>query len=195
MVNDVSGGQADAGMFRVVADAHVPYVLMHWRGHSNVMQSRATYGDVVSDVSVELQRQTDAALAAGISPEQLVIDPGLGFAKHSSQSWSLLKRLDELHRLGYPVLVGASRKRFLGELLAAQEGPDRAVELRDDATAAVTALAAAGGAWGVRVHAVKASADAVRVAARWRAPDSRSPNGAVAACSRPQHPSTHAIGM
>lgn len=195
MVNDVSGGQADAGMFHVVADAQVPYVVMHWRGHSDVMQFRAAYEDVVSDVRVELQRQTDAALAAGVRPEQLVIDPGLGFAKDSSQSWTLLGRLDELQRLGYPVLVGASRKRFLGELLAAQEGHDRAVELRDDATAAVSALAAAAGAWCVRVHAVNASADAVRVAARWRASDSRSPDPAVAVCGRPKHPSTHAIGM
>ena len=168
MVNDVSGGQADAGMFRVVADAQVPYVVMHWRGHSDVMQARASYEDVVAEVCVELRRRIDAAQAAGIRPAQLIVDPGLGFAKDSSQSWTLLRRLDELQRLGYPVLVGASRKRFLGQLLTTPEGHDRAAELRDDATAAVSSLAAAAGAWGVRVHAVKASADAVRVAARWQ---------------------------
>ncbi len=195
MVNDVSGGLADASMLHVVADAQVPYVVMHWRGPSDVMQSRATYGDVVRDVRAELQRRTDAALSAGVRDEQLIVDPGLGFAKETSQSWTLLRRLDELQRLGYPMLVGASRKRFLGQVLAAQEGHDP-VELRDDATAAVSALAAAGGAWCVRVHAVKASAAAVRVAARWRAPDSRSPDRAVAAvCGRPQQPSTHASGM
>ncbi len=179
MVNDVSGGRADAGMFHVVADAQVPYVVMHWRGHSDVMQTRANYEDVVGEVSVELRRRLDAAQAAGVKPTQLIVDPGLGFAKDGSQSWTLLRRLVELQRLGYPVLVGASRKRFLGELLATQEGHDRAAELRDDATAAVSALAAAAGAWGVRVHAVKASADAVRVAARWQGcqPLSRALNG------------------
>lgn len=189
MVNDVSGGRADAGMFHVVADAQVPYVVMHWRGHSDVMQTRANYEDVVGEVSVELRRRLDAAQAAGVKPAQLIVDPGLGFAKDSSQSWTLLRRLVELQRLGYPVLVGASRKRFLGELLATQEGHDRAAELRDDATAAVSALAAAAGAWGVRVHAVKASADAVRVAARWQGcqPLSRALNG------RPRGAATSAL--
>ncbi len=167
MVNDVSGGQADAGMFDVIADAQVQYVVMHWRGHSDVMQTRANYEDVVSEVSIELRRRLDAAQAAGIRPAQLIVDPGLGFAKDSSQSWTLLRRLDELQHLGHPVLVGASRKRFLGQMPATQEDHP-AAELRDDATAAVSALAAAAGVWGVRVHAVKASADAVRVAARWQ---------------------------
>jgi dihydropteroate synthase len=169
MVNDVSGGRADSGMFHVVADARVPYVLMHWRGHSDVMQTRAAYEDVVGDVSAELRGRLSAAQAAGIHPGQLVVDPGLGFAKTAAQSWRLLAELPRLRRLGFPVLVGASRKSFLGESRTSAEanGP-REVAERDDATAAVTALAAASGGWCVRVHAVKASAEAVRVAARWR---------------------------
>jgi dihydropteroate synthase len=169
MVNDVSGGQADSGMFRVVADAQVPYVVMHWRGHSDVMQTRATYEDVVDDVPAELRERLDAAQTAGVQPGQLVIDPGLGFAKTAAQNWRLLANLPRLRRLGLPVLVGASRKSFLGDLRTPTDttGPRPAAE-RDDATSAVTALAAAAGAWCVRVHAVKASAEAVLVAARWR---------------------------
>ncbi|HMO11041.1 MAG TPA: dihydropteroate synthase [Actinotalea sp.] len=167
IVNDVSGGLADPEILRVVADAGVVYVVMHWRGHADVMDELAGYQDVVADVRRELAARLDAALAAGVGPEQLVVDPGLGFAKPGSDNWPLLARLDVLQELGRPVLVGASRKRFLGHLLAGPDGP-APPEARDAATAAVTALVAAAGAWCVRVHEVAGSADAVRVAARWR---------------------------
>jgi dihydropteroate synthase len=168
IVNDVSGGLADPAMLRVVAEAGVVYVAMHWRGTSDVMDSLADYVDVVTEVRAELGARLDAALAAGVAPEQVVLDPGLGFAKPGSDNWPLLAHLDRLTDLGRPVLVGASRKRFLGHLLAGPEGP-APPEARDAATAAVTALVAAAGAWCVRVHEVAGSADAVRVAAAWTA--------------------------
>jgi dihydropteroate synthase len=163
IVNDVSGGLADSDLLQVVAAAGVPYVVMHWRGHSDGMQQQAVYADVVTEVRDELTARIDAVVAAGVAPEQVVIDPGLGFAKNAEHNWALLAHLDQLLGLGRPVLVGASRKSFLGSLLADDE--PRPVVDRDDATAAVTALAAAAGAWAVRVHEVRASADAVRVAA------------------------------
>ena len=163
IVNDVSGGLADPDLPRLVADVGVPYVVMHWRGHSELMQRQAHYDDVVAEVCAELAARVDAVTAAGVSPEQVIVDPGLGFAKNAEHNWSLLAHLDALLGLGHPVLVGASRKSFLGSLLAADE--PRPVVERDDATAAVTALVAAAGAWAVRVHDVRASADAVRVAA------------------------------
>jgi dihydropteroate synthase len=163
IVNDVSGGLADPDLPAVVAAAGVPYVVMHWRGHSHGMQQQAVYGDVVRDVRDELAARIDAVVAAGVAPEQIVVDPGLGFAKNAEHNWALLAHLEALMRLGRPVLVGASRKSFLGSLLATDE--PRPVVDRDDATAAITALAAAAGAWAVRVHEVRASADAVRVAA------------------------------
>jgi dihydropteroate synthase len=166
-VNDVSGGQADPAMLPLLASADVPCVLMHWRGHSVDMQARAVYGDVVADVARELGQTLDQAVAAGVRPERVALDPGLGFAKDADHNWALLRRLPELHALGRPVLVGASRKAFLGRLLAGPVEDPRPADLRDDASAAVTALAAAQGAWCVRVHAVPASRDAVRVAARW----------------------------
>jgi dihydropteroate synthase len=159
LVNDVSGGLADPDMLPFVAGAGVPYVAMHWRGHSTDMQSRAVYGDVVAEVSAELAGRRDAALLAGV--RHLVLDPGLGFAKDADHNWALLRRLDALDALGQPLLVGASRKAFLGELLGGRPAKDR-----DAASAAVTVLAAQAGAWAVRVHAVRASADAVRVVAR-----------------------------
>ncbi len=162
MVNDVSGGRADPGLPRLVAEAGVPYVVMHWRGHSTSMQANATYGDVVGEVVGELRRSLDDVRAAGVADDQIVVDPGLGFAKNASHNWELLARLPELSVLGRPVLVGASRKSFLGRLLADGDEP-RSVLERDDATTAITALAAAAGAWGVRVHEVRGSADAVRV--------------------------------
>jgi dihydropteroate synthase len=168
IVNDVSGGRADPDLPRVVAEAGVPYVVMHWRAHSAHMQEHATYDDVVADVSAELCERLDAVVAAGVRAEQVVLDPGIGFAKTAEHNWALLARLDALIAIGRPILVGASRKSFLGSLLA-REGEARPVDERDDATAAVTALAARAGVWGVRVHDVRASADAVRVAARWRA--------------------------
>ena len=167
LVNDVSGGRADPALLRVVAQCDVPLVLMHWRGHSAGMQQQASYDDVVAEVVAEIRTSVDAAVSAGVPTDRLAIDPGLGFAKLTAHNWTLLAHLDALTALGLPVLVGASRKRFLGELLAAPDGEPRAAGDRDNATAAVSALAAAAGAWCVRVHDVRASADAVRVAARW----------------------------
>ena len=167
LVNDVSGGQADANLPRVVADAGVPYVVMHWRAHSDRMQQYAEYDDVVREVREELQRRVDAVTTAGVDPARIIVDPGIGFAKTAAHNWTLLAHLDELVAMGYPLLVGASRKSFLGELLktdAPREPADR-----DDSTAALTVVAALAGAWAVRVHAVRANADAVRVAARLRA--------------------------
>jgi dihydropteroate synthase len=164
IVNDVSGGLADPDMARVVATAKVPWILMHWRGASQDMDSLATYSDVVADVRAELTQRVDAAVTAGVDPSALVLDPGLGFAKLAEHNWALLRRLDVLLELGFPVLVGASRKRFLGSLLAGREGEPRPPDGREDATAAVSALVAAAGAWGVRVHDVRRSLDAVIVA-------------------------------
>ena len=172
LVNDISGGLADPALPRLAAQARVPYVVAHWRGFSRDMQDRAVYDDVVREVRDELGRQVDAVIAAGVDPSMIIVDPGLGFAKLAGHNWSLLARLGEISRPGgrppFPVLVGASRKSFLGRLLAGADREPRPVDERDDATVAVTALAAAAGAWCVRVHAVPANADAVRVAARWR---------------------------
>ncbi|MQA12213.1 MAG: dihydropteroate synthase [Pseudonocardiaceae bacterium] len=168
VVNDVSGGLADPDMAKVLAEAKVPWVLMHWRGHSKRMQALAEYHDVVADVRAELSARVDAALAAGVSDDALVLDPGLGFAKRAEHNWALLNQLDSLLSLGFPVLVGASRKRFLGSLLAEQDGTPRSPDGREDATAAVSALAAAAGAWGVRVHEVGPTLDAIAVAEAWR---------------------------
>ncbi|MFC6237043.1 dihydropteroate synthase [Longivirga aurantiaca] len=166
VVNDVSGGLADPGMLIAVASLDVPYVAMHWRGHSTHMDDLAVYGDVVSDVVAELSARAADAVAAGIAPERVVLDPGLGFAKEADHNWALLRGLDHLLAVGHPVLVGASRKRFLGSLLAA-DGEPRPLAGRDGATDAITALAAAAGAWCVRVHDVRGSRDAVEVAAAW----------------------------
>ena len=168
MVNDVSGGLADPDILGVVAEAGVPYVVMHWRRHSVDMQAHATYDDVVVDVADHLRDRLRAAADAGVEPSRTVVDPGLGFAKSAAHNWRLLANLDALHALGRPLLLGASRKRFLGSLLADGSG-DRPVKRRDDATAACSALAAAEGAWCVRVHEVRGSADAVRVVAAWAA--------------------------
>ena len=173
LVNDVSGGLADPDMPRLVAQAGVPYVVMHWRGHSHQMQDRAVYADVVGEVCDELSRRIDAVIAEGVDPSMIVVDPGLGFAKQPEHNWALLLNLDRLAGLGgpghaFPVLVGASRKRFLGRLLAAPDGTPRPFTGCDDATVAVTALAAAAGAWCARVHEVPANADAVRIAEAWR---------------------------
>jgi dihydropteroate synthase len=177
LVNDISGGRADPRLPRLAAEAGVPYVVAHWRGFSQDMQEQAVYDDVVREVRDELGRQVDAVVAAGVDPSMIIVDPALGFAKLAGHNWSLLARLGEISRLGagppFPVLVGASRKSFLGRLLPDAEGEPRPTAGRDDATVAVSALAAAAGAWCVRVHAVAANADAVRVAARWR--DARGP--------------------
>lgn len=168
IINDVSGGLADDGMHATVARTGAVYVAMHWRGHADVMDSLAEYADVVADVRRELGDRVASLRAAGVADEQIVLDPGLGFAKPGADNWPLLARLDELVDDGFPVLVGASRKRFLGHLLAGPDGEPALPLARDRATAAVTALAASMGAWCVRVHEVAGSADAVRVAAAWR---------------------------
>ena len=165
LVNDVSGGTSDPRMLPTVAAAGVAYVAMHSRGPSIDMQDRATYDDVVAEVSRELLERRSAAVRAGIEPDRLVLDPGLGFAKHAAHSWTLLAHLRELTALGCPLRVGASRKRFLGELLASPGGALRPPDDREAATAAVTVLAAQAGAWAVRVHEARDSADAVRVVA------------------------------
>ncbi|WP_063278431.1 dihydropteroate synthase [Streptomyces roseifaciens] len=164
LVNDVSGGLADPAMVPVVATARVPFVVMHWRGFSADMNSRAVYGDVVGEVIAELQQRLDAVVAAGVDPERLVVDPGLGFAKNAEHDLALVAGLARLRReLGLPMLVAASRKRFLGRVLAGPGGEPPPARERDAATAAVSALSAREGAWAVRVHEVRASADAVRV--------------------------------
>ncbi|MDP9777997.1 dihydropteroate synthase [Nakamurella flavida] len=168
LVNDVSGGLADPAMIPAVAELEVPCVLMHWRGHSADMQSRAHYDDVVAEVRAELLGRVGVALAAGVREDRIVLDPGLGFAKTGRHNWALLAALAELAGpvdtggMGLPLLVGASRKRFLGDLLAV-DGEPRPAAGREAATTAVSALAAAAGAWGVRVHEVGDSLDAVRV--------------------------------
>lgn len=168
IVNDVSGGLGEPDMLPSVAELDVPYILMHWRGHSDVMDSLAEYDDVLHDVATELSRRVDAAISHRVDPHRIVLDPGLGFAKHTEHNWQLLRGMETLQLLGRPLLIGASRKRFLGELLAEVDGTPRAVFARDAATDAVTAISAYFGAWAVRVHDVRASADAVRVAAAWR---------------------------
>lgn len=165
IVNDVSGGLADPNMAKLVADAQCGFIAMHWRGHSMEMQQRAHYQDVVAEVCGELQQRVEELTGAGV--RHLAIDPGLGFAKEPEHNWALLRGINRLTGLGYPVLIGASRKRFLGRLLADASG-DRDVEDREAGTVAITALVAAAGAWAVRVHEVRASADAVRVAAAMR---------------------------
>jgi dihydropteroate synthase len=167
IVNDVSGGLADPDMARVVADSDVPWALMHWRGHSKDMNALAHYDDVVSEVREELSARVEAALAAGVHESAIVLDPGLGFAKQAGHDWALLRGLDAILGLGFPVLLGASRKRFLGRLLAGADGKPRPPDGREDATAAISTLAAAKGVWGVRVHDVGRSMDAVRVVAEW----------------------------
>lgn len=165
LVNDVSGGLADAGMAPLVAERGVPWVLMHWRGHSREMHAAARYGDVVTEVCAELTARVEDVVAAGVDPAQLVLDPGLGFAKNAEHNWALLAGLDRLVGLGLPLLVGASRKTFLGRLLAGPDGEPRPAPERDAATLATTVLAAEAGAWGVRVHDAAASVDAVRTVA------------------------------
>ncbi|MEU6852413.1 dihydropteroate synthase [Actinacidiphila alni] len=164
LVNDVSGGLADPAMVPAVAAAGVPFVVMHWRGQSIDMNNRAVYADVLGEVVAELRSGLERAVAGGIDPARIVLDPGLGFAKDAGHDLTLLAHLRELRALGRPLLVAASRKRFLGRVLAGDDGAPPPARERDAATAAVTAIAAREGAWAVRVHEVHASADAVRVA-------------------------------
>jgi dihydropteroate synthase len=166
LVNDVSGGLADPDMARVVAEAGCPWILMHWRGHSDRMADLAVYQDVVKEVCAELSERVDAAVAGGVSPDRLILDPGLGFAKKAEHTWRLAAHLPDLINLGFPVLVGASRKSHLGRLLADADGTPRPTDDREAATIATTVLAVAAGAWGVRVHEVRGNVDAIKV---WRA--------------------------
>ncbi|MFF4170061.1 dihydropteroate synthase [Streptomyces sp. NPDC001744] len=164
LVNDVSGGLADPAMVPAVAAAEVPFVVMHWRGFSQDMNRLAVYRDVVAEVVDELRVRLETVVAGGIDPERVVIDPGLGFAKHAPHDLALVAHLPALRALGRPLLVAASRKRFLGHVLADGGAAPPPARERDAATAAVSALAAHAGAWAVRVHEVRATADAVRVA-------------------------------
>lgn len=169
IVNDVSGGRADPNMAPLLADAQVPWVLMHWREVDADQPHRIPeYSDVVADVRAELLAAVDDAVTAGVEPGNLIIDPGLGFAKSAGHNWALLRALPELVNTGIPVLVGASRKRFLGTLLADADGTPREPDGRETATAVISALAAQHGVWGVRVHDVRASVDAVKVVGAWR---------------------------
>ena len=165
MVNDVSGGKSDPEMLRYVSTLDTPYILMHWRGPSNIMNTLTDYNDVVADVTAEISEQVDVAIAAGIARERIAIDPGIGFAKTVDQNWLILKHLDVLEELGLPILMGASRKKFLGELLA-KDGVARESDERESATTAISTLMAARGLWAVRVHDVKPSSDAVAVVDR-----------------------------
>ncbi|MFJ3823268.1 dihydropteroate synthase [Streptomyces nodosus] len=164
LVNDVSGGLADPGMIPAVAGAGAPFVVMHWRGLLEGANVSGVYEDVVAEVADELRARVEAVLEGGIAPDRIVVDPGLGFSKEAGHDLILLAHLDRLLGLGHPVLVAASRKRFLGRVLAGPEGAPPPARERDAATAAVSALAAQAGAWAVRVHEVRATADAVRVA-------------------------------
>ena len=152
IINDVSGGLSDPAMFATVKKLGVPYILMHWRGESKQMNSRAVYSDVVSDVISELNSQIDAALDAGINKSQIIIDPGLGFAKEAEHNWEILRNLKKFTSMGYPVLIGASRKRFLGG-----DNPDE----REVATIELTKTLVPQGIWGVRVHSVKPHVDVI----------------------------------
>jgi dihydropteroate synthase len=162
VVNDVSGGLADPAMLPLVAEREVVYIAMHWRGHSAGMNALASYHDVVGEVRGELERRVDAARAAGVRDERLILDPGLGFAKDGRHDWALLAHLDAITSLGLPVLVGHSRKRFLAPFSHAAAP---AAE-RDEVTAMLSLAAAERGAWGVRVHDVRSSARALALAAR-----------------------------
>jgi dihydropteroate synthase len=168
IVNDVSGGLADPEILRVAADAGVTYVAMHWRAHADHMSDFASYdnpGGVVAAVRDELAARVEAVLAAGVAPERLVLDPGIGFAKHGEHNWRLLADLGPLQALGHPLLVGVSRKTFLGTLLADAEGHRREIGGREDATTALSVVLAQEGVWGLRVHDVRSTRDALRVLA------------------------------
>jgi dihydropteroate synthase len=172
VVNDVSGGLADPDILHVVAERDAAYVAMHWRGHADTMQQRASYADVVGEVRDELRERVDAALAAGVAADRIIVDPGLGFAKTADHNWLLLQHLADLDDLGLPILLGSSRKSFLGSLLADAAGSPRPVLDREGANVALTTLAGLLGVWGVRVHEARTSVDALKVVSRWR-PDGR----------------------
>ena len=163
-INDVSGGLADEKMAAVIAsNPKVQYIVMHWRGHSKNMQEQAIYKDVVKEVKEELDKRVSSLLKAGVSNEQIILDPGIGFAKENDHNWQILQSIDRIQLLGYPLLVGVSRKRFLGELINAKDPNDR-----EAATIALTTELARLKVWGVRTHAVKAHQDAISVIERMR---------------------------
>jgi len=161
VINDVSGGLADPNMYRVAAESGLHYVAMHWRGFSDTMDDLAKYDDVVVDVRNELKARIAEMTVVGINPAKIILDPGLGFAKTADHNWQLLGRMDELANLGFPLLIGASRKKFLAPF---GDKP----RARDRATATVSALAAQSGAWGVRVHDVESTRRALEVQAAWQ---------------------------
>lgn len=164
IINDVSGGLADPQMPSVVAETGAPFVVMHWRGHSVDMQDRAHYDDVVADVRAELEARVSTLRDQGVGDDQIIVDPGIGFAKTAEHNWALLRGLERIIDLGWPVLIGTSRKAFLGRIGRA-EGDERPLDRRDVATAITSAFAARRGVWGVRVHDVTATVDALDVAA------------------------------
>jgi len=168
IINDVSGGLADPGMFQVAADTGATIIISHWRGFSDQMDTLATYDDVAAEVAAELKARVDAALATGVKPTQIVIDPGLGFAKDMQQNWKLVARLEKLEELGYPILVGASRKRFIAGVIEPEEPTEVSNERRDLATAVLTALLLQRKIWGIRVHNVLATSDAIKIVAALR---------------------------
>jgi dihydropteroate synthase len=160
-VNDVSGGLADPAMYSLIAkNPQVQYIIMHWRAHSKTMQEHATYKDVVKEVKEELEERINTAIEAGVEPEQIIIDPGIGFSKLGEHNWELLRNIDRLALLGYPILIGASRKRFLSELTGATSPDDR-----EAASIAITAMVAKQNVWGVRTHSVKPHRDAIATVA------------------------------
>lgn len=168
IINDVSGGLADPRMDATAAETGAVFIAMHWRGHATEMDNLEHYNDVFVDVKSELLERVDALLTAGVRESQIVLDPGLGFSKSGANNWPLLAHTEDFASLGFPVLVGASRKRFLGQLLADESGEPAAPLARDGATAAITALSVAAGAWAVRVHDVASSVDAMKVGQAWR---------------------------
>lgn len=167
IINDVSAGQADSQMLATVARMQTPFISMHWRGHSTEMSALTDYQDVVTDVMTEMQTQVTRAIDAGIDVGRIVLDPGIGFAKTVDQNWPLLAHINKFVQLGHPLLVGVSRKRFLGELLS-KDGEVRPVDQREHATTALTTFLTSAGVWCVRVHDVKAARDAIAVVERLR---------------------------
>jgi dihydropteroate synthase len=163
IVNDVSGGLADELMFAELKNLNCKFIVSHWRGFSETMDSLNNYTSVAKDVAEELIERVAKAEAAGISRDRLIIDPGLGFAKDIAQNWHLVARLDELEKLGLPILVGASRKRFLAGALEPQDAAGVSNQRRDLATAVLTALLLQRKLWGVRVHNVATTLDAIKV--------------------------------
>ncbi len=165
IVNDVSGGLADPEIFSAISDLDCQYVLGHWRGHSDVMDNLVSYSDVAREVVGELAEQVSMAVANGIARERIIVDPGLGFAKDMKQNWDLVARLNELETLSLPILVGASRKRFLAAVLNEVDPASVSNPRRDVATAVLTALLLQRKLWGIRVHNVEATSDAIKVVA------------------------------